>query len=219
LGETDSETGEPGQSRRVTVVDTQSGASTTYQEPYAGSDAPSVLTGVSDPTSTAAYYAALPTDPAALRATLLTIAQQQQDQAHAQMSQQAATAGKALAGPVELATPTDDDLVFEEAVDMLWNPVVQPGLRSALYKVLAGTSGVIINPQSTDPDGRPAIEMSRRDAGVPSSSTTYEDPTTGAVLAQIWSTTGSTPSDTDTITAVYQPVTSSNTMPSDPYGS
>jgi hypothetical protein len=53
--------------------------------------------------------------------------------------------------------------------------------------------------------------MTRHDSGVPETDTTYEDPATGAVLAQIWQENG------DTITAVSQPVTSSNTIPSNPY--
>jgi hypothetical protein len=53
--------------------------------------------------------------------------------------------------------------------------------------------------------------MTRRYAGVDSSAITYEDPTTDAVLAQIWKT------GDDTITAVYQPIASTDTIPADPY--
>jgi hypothetical protein len=39
----------------------------------------------------------------------------------------------------------------------------------------------------------------------------YENPATGAVLAQIWKT------GPDSITAIYQPATSRDTMPANPY--
>ena len=40
--------------------------------------------------------------------------------------------------------PTDNDLVFEQAADLLWQPHLSPALRSALYKVLADTPGVVV---------------------------------------------------------------------------
>jgi hypothetical protein len=212
LAETDTESDESGQSQRTTVVDTQTGASTTYQQPYPGSDAPSTLTESPDPTSTEAWYAALPTNPAALRSQLLTIAKQQAAESFNEMQQQAEKVGRVI--PPEPAL-SDDDYVYEEADDLLWSPLVQPSLRSALYKVLAGTSGVRVNPDATDPAGRPAIAMTRQDDGVPSSATTYEDPVSGAVLAQVWTIE----SDDESISAVYQPVTSTDTMPANPYGS
>jgi hypothetical protein len=220
LAETDTATSVPGQSQRTTVVDTQTGASTTYQEPYPGSKAPATLTEGPDPTSTEAWFAALPTDPTALRAQLLSIAKQQAAEATQQFQQQAAAAGKAVAPGVEQPALSDDDYVYEEADLLLWSPLVQPVLRSALYKVLAGTSGIVINPTATDPAGRPAVAMTRHDDGVPSTSTTYEDPSSGAVLAQVWTqtwTNSEQQSASETETAVYQPVTSTDTMPSDPY--
>jgi hypothetical protein len=220
LAETDTDTSVPGQSQRTTVIDTQTGASTTYQEPYPGSTGPATLTEGPDPTSTEAWFAALPTDPTALRAQLLSIAKQQSAQSAQQLQQQAAAAGKAVAPNGGQPALSDDDYVYEEADLLLWSPLVQPDLRSALYKVLAGTSGIMINPTATDPAGQPAIAMTRHDDGVPSTSTTYEDPSSGAVLAQVWTQTW-TDSDqhsaSDTETAVYQPVTSTDTMPADPY--
>jgi hypothetical protein len=210
LAETDTESDEPGQSQRTTIVDTETGASTTYQQPYQGTNAPSTLTEGPDPTSTEAWYTALPTNPTALRAQLLTIAEQQATASFNELQQQAAKVGRVIPPGPALS---DDDYVYEEADDLLWSPLVQPPLRSALYKVLAGTSGVTVNPNATDPAGRPAIAMTRQDNGVPSSATTYEDPTSGAVLAQVWSTD----SGAETITAVYQPVTSSDTIPANPY--
>jgi hypothetical protein len=135
--------------------------------------------------------------------------------------------------------------VYQEANLLLWSPLVSTTLRSALYKVLAATSGFSITTGVTDPSGRPAIEMTRHYNGIPETDTTYEDPTTGAVLAQVWIISGgngptdatssaqaaqakasadgdgpvTNPSESETITAVYQPVTSSNTVPPDPYSS
>jgi len=48
--------------------------------------------------------------------------------------------------------------------------------------------------------------------GVSETDTTYEDPSTGAVLAQVWNRA----SGSDVITAVLQPVTSTNIAPSNP---
>ncbi|HEY2215352.1 MAG TPA: hypothetical protein VGH31_09870 [Acidimicrobiales bacterium] len=217
LSETDTESDEPGQSPRTSVIDTETGASTTYQQPYADSNAPSVITKGPDPTSTEAWFTALPTDPTALRARLLAISKQQAAQTADEFQQQAAKLGKPVPKPLD-AQPalTDDDYVYQEADDLLWSPLVQPTLRSTLYKVLADTSGFTINPNATDPDGRPAIAMTRQYNGVASTSVTYEDPATGAVLAQVW-TSGSAP-DVETITAVYQPVTSTDSIPANPYG-
>jgi hypothetical protein len=55
--------------------------------------------------------------------------------------------------------------------------------------------------------------MTRSYSGTNETDTTYEDPATGAVLAQIGDGAGGD------ISAVYQPVTSANTIPSDPYPS
>ena len=215
LSETDSETGSTGTSERTSVIDTQTGASWTYQQGYSGSDIPALLTTGPDPTATEAWYSALPLDSTALRAKLLTIATQQQNQADQRMQQQVDKYGKAFVVPDQPAL-TDDDLVYQEADDLLWSPQVQPDLRSALYKVLAGCSGYTVNLNATDPDGRAAIAMTRTYNSIHETDTTYENPTTGAVLAQVWAdNTGG--SDASTITAWYEPVTSTNTLPPNPY--
>jgi hypothetical protein len=219
LSETDTETGDAGASERTSVVDTVTGASTTYQHVVAvdgqspGSaytDEPATLTGAPDPTATEAWFAALPIDPIALRAKLLAVAKQQAAQGEQTMQQQAAQVGKTAPANIQPLL-SDDDYVYEEADTLLWSPLVQPVLRAALYKVLAGTSGFTVHSQATDPSGRAAIAMTRHYNGVPDTDTTYEDPATGAVLAQVWQEGG------DTIAAVYQPVTSSDTVPADPY--
>jgi len=238
LSETDTEIGYPGEMKRTSVVDTQTGASTTYQQAYStagievpnstyvqsgGGDSSTVASNAAsgnvasssttvptresdnagpptslqsgpDASSTAAWYAALPTDPTALRAKLLDLATETTD-------------GIA---PALVPTFSDDDYIYQEADLMLWSPLVQPNLRSALYKVLAATTGYSVS-TGNDPVGRSAVIMTRSYTGVSETDTTYEDPTTGAVLAQVWK------NGTDVITSVYQPVTSAAAIPTDPY--
>lgn len=67
--------------------------------------------------------------------------------------------------------------------------------------------------QGTDPAGRPATVMTRTYTANAETDITYENPATGAVLAQVWKT------GSDVNTAAYQPVTASNTPPPDPYPS
>jgi hypothetical protein len=214
LSETDTETGLAGESKRTTVEDVQTGASTTYQGAFpvdgvapssSYTSEPSVLTdGVGHSNTTAAYYASLPTDPAALRGQLLAMAKEQEASANAALQQ------KPNAMVTE-PTLTDDDSVYQEADEMLWSPVVGPSLRSALYKVLATTPGVTVVNNATDPSGRAAIKMQRTYTGVAATDITYEDPATGAVLAQVWS------DPEGVITAVYQPITGTDTIPHKPY--
>jgi hypothetical protein len=200
MSETDTQADETGELKRTTVIDTQTGASTTYQQAFSMNGvapsadytgAPAALTEGPDPSSTEAWFSALPTDPTALSAKLLALAQAQ----------------------AQTPTLTNDDYIYQEADLLLWSPLVQPTLRSALYQVLASTTGYSINQNATDPAGRTAIAMIRTYSGVSETDTTYEDPSTGAVLAQIWNGAGGD------ITAVYQPVTSTNAMPSNPYQS
>jgi len=224
LTETDTDSRVTSETQRTSVIDTETGASTTYQHATGSGEPPNAVhvgfTGVPpvlsegpDPTSTEAWFAALPTEPTALRAQLLAIAQQQATQA-----------GKGVPGAIQPAS-SDDDSVYEEATSLLRSPLVLPGLRAALYQVLARTSGVTVNQGATDPAGRPAIVMTRTGSGAgvefgqvvhnlpghPATDVTYEDPATGAVLAQAWTVGG------DTMIAVYQPATGSATIPPDPY--
>ena len=231
LTETVTDSRRPGASRRTTVIDTETGASTTYR--HGGTDnpdpssthtsppvAPPILTVGPDPTSTEAWFAALPTDPVALRARLLAIARQ----APPAQAGTPEAAGKSVPSAVE-PTLSDDDSVYDEASDLLGSPLVQPALRSALYQALAQTPGVRIDPAAADPSGRPAIAMTRSansaaveaggvvrlTTGKPATDVTYEDPSTGAVLAQEWTVNG------DTVSVLYQPATASATPPPDPY--
>jgi hypothetical protein len=223
LSETDTETGQDGPSQRTSVINAQTGASVTYQQAAAGGDIPGTLTEGPDATSTEAWYQALPTDPTALRAKLLSVAQQQQQQADQAMAQQAKEAlaqNPGLAGKLGTRLTqkqpqlSDDVLVYQEANLLLWSPLVQPQLRAALYRVIANTGGYSINSSATDPSGRAAVAMTNTSTvdGTPETDVIYEDPSTGGVLAQVWKI------GSETLTSVYQPVTTSSTVPTDPYG-
>ena len=129
---------------------------------------------------------------------------------------------------------SDDDIVFQQASDMLWNPLTGAALRSALYKVLAAVPGVTVNPSARDSRGRQAVEISRADtSGLPGgkpdgvSYATYESPATGAVLESAvtyppgsGTVTPQDPHGTSTVvdTTVYLSVTWASAVPTDPYG-
>jgi hypothetical protein len=143
---------------------------------------------------TQAQTDSLPTDLTALRAAL--IAQAKQDQAIAIKD---AIAGLKVREPKasaqqlakqaarQQAVQTDDDMVFEQATDALWNPLVSPAQRAAIYKVLAATPGVVVNSSARDSTGRPAIEVSRLTSNGFDIPETFQDPGTGAVLETAFS--------------------------------
>jgi hypothetical protein len=178
-----------GLTERTTVFDGLTGDVWTFQH---GGDVLSELPVAAHWSPTRAEFAAWPTSPAKLRALLLS------------------PGGQALAegeeGAEEVSGETPDDLVFQEATNWLWNPLLSPALRSAMYKVLAATPGVAVKTGTTDAAGRPAIEISRYLTG--EQSTTFESPSTGAVLEQDWSDVG---------IAVYTAVTGYATLPANPY--
>jgi hypothetical protein len=213
----------------TSVIDSLTGNMWSYQE---GSDGTPSGQGYSPRYSpTAAQFAAMPTGLAALRAVLIT-----------QWNEQAKPAPDPLrkanhATPYPRALPllvSDDDKVFQEASDMLWNPLAGAHLRSALYRVLAAVPGVTVNPSARDSTGRPAVEISRADnSGLPRTKpdgiiyATYESPATGSVLeSTVTYPPGSdiaTPQDptgngTVVDSTVYLSVTWASTVPSDPYG-
>jgi hypothetical protein len=66
-----------------------------------------------------------------------------------------------------------------------------------------------------DASGRRAIELSRPDQATGWLIATFEDPGNGSVLESLWTGPGITAASR--ITGVYQPVTSSNSFPGDPY--
>ena len=175
---------------RMSVFDGITGDVWTYQR---GGGVPGELPVAKHLSPTRAEFAAWPTNPAKLRALLLSPAGQ------------ALEASQGLAG-VQGQTP--DDLVFQDATYWLWNPLPSPALRSALYKVLAATPGVVVKTGVTDKAGRPAIEISRYDSVVGVDSATFESPSTGAELEQDFSDAG---------TDVFGSITSSATLPANPY--
>jgi hypothetical protein len=196
---------------RTTVIDQQTGDIWTYQK---GAGLQPVLPVARHDSPTSAQFAAMPTDPAALRTLLISQFWQQQRQADSFFERQARKAGKAIPKPKVASKITGDDIVFDQATDMLWNPLVGPDLRSALFKVLEDTPGVVVDSSATDPHGRPAIEISRVDS-YGEKTAVFENPSTAAMLADTFTSTsqsqanGSGWSGSD----VYLSVTSTNTAP------
>ena len=200
---------------KTSVIDTVTGGGVTYQDITVsgggGTPAPpGVLNARAGSSPTRAQLDALPTDPSALSATLLAQAKQQEAQAQQQM-EQLKKAGKAY--PVAIDPLSDDDLVFEQATDLLWEPDLSPQLRSALYKVLADTPGVVVQTGAKDSSGRAATEISRYQAPGKTTVETFEDPATGATLESAWRSPGEFDED------LYLSTTYTNTIPADPYGS
>jgi hypothetical protein len=208
--------------KRTSVLDAQTGDVYTYQR---GPGVPAELPVARHDSPTVAEFGRWPTDPAKLRAFLLAQAKQEDATAQKEIQQQLSKLPAKLREKKATAAAgvepgiTDDDLVFEQATDTLWNPLVSPALRSALYKVLAGTSGVVVRTHTHDMTGRPATEISRVDNPQGETTSTFENPATGTVLESLFVTpanqakqiTGSTDYD------LYQSITSSNTQPSSPY--
>jgi hypothetical protein len=211
----------------TSVIDTRTGNMWSYQ---AGTDgSPSGKSFTRDYSPTEAQFAAMPTDPAALRAVLVT----QWDNANKPVPNPLWRKVKGRPTPVPLPlTVSANDKVFQQASDILWNPLVGPALRSALYRVLAMVPGVRVA-TTHDSLGRPAVELSRVDSsGLPGGKSdgdvyaTYESSDTGAVLESTVSyppgsdvVTPQDPSGTSTVidTTVYLSVTWASTIPADPY--
>jgi len=171
---------------RTSVFDSLTGDVWTYQH---GNGAPSEFPVAAHASPTRAEFAAWPTNPARLRALLLSQAER--------------------LDTIQGQTPAD--LVFQEATNWLWNPLLTPALRSAMYKVLAATPGVTVKTGITDKTGRPAIEISRHDSVTAEEFGTFESPATGAVLEQDFSYLGIG-------VAVYTAATGYATLPANPYG-
>jgi hypothetical protein len=180
---------------KTSVIDTVTGGGVTYQDiTVAGGNGdpqpPAVLDAAPGTSPTVAQLDAMPTGPAALRAFLLSQAKQQLNQANKLMlqklneEQQGQHGKKYPARPS--AQPTDNDLVFEQAADLLWEPDLSPALRAAVYKVLAATPGVSVKSGVTDSTGRPAVEISRVDQVGKTDVETFENPRTGATLESAW---------------------------------
>ena len=75
--------------------------------------------------------------------------------------------------------------MFSQAAYLLWNPLVDPALRSALFKVLAATPGVIVNGHAHDSIGRSAVEISRYDQAAKYTEAIFESPDASRVLETV----------------------------------
>lgn len=203
---------------KTSVIDTVTGGGVEYQDiKVTGSNGapqpPAVLRAAKGTSPTTGELDAMPTSPAKLRAFLLDQAKTQLTQAYAWQAQQAEKAGKKIPTPFPKGPmPTDNDLVFEQAADLLWEPHLSPALRAALYKVLADTPGVQVKPGTTDSAGRPAIEISRTDQVSKAKVETFENPKTGATLESAWVE----PSG-EFLEDLYLSITYTNHIPPNPY--
>jgi hypothetical protein len=192
---------------RTSVLDSRTGDVWTYQR---GAGVPSELPVARHDSPTAAQFDAMPTGTASLRALLLKQAREQQAQAIAEQQKELKAHGKKAV--VRQPRLTDDDWVFEQATTMLWNPLVGPDLRAALYKVLADTPGVRVNSHTRDDLGRAAVEISRTATATGIEDQTFENPKTGAVLETAFVYPDGTKG-----TDLYMSVTSRDTLPPNPY--
>jgi hypothetical protein len=206
--------------QRTSVIDSRTGDVWTFQK---GAGVPAELPVARHDSPTQAQFAAMPTDPAALRALLISQYDQQQAQADAAMAAQLKQKDKILRGqhrpaikPLRL---TADDKVFEQANLLLWNPLVPPALRSAVFKVLAATPGVRVNSHARDDRGRPAVEISWFDRVTSDTLATFEDPSTTRMLEQTDTAApaGVNGHSTDTGRDLYLSITRTSSVPANPY--
>jgi hypothetical protein len=166
----------------TTVIDSRTGNMWSHQQGSHGNPSGKGFTRGYSPT--AAQFAAMPTEPAALRAALI----KQWDSQVGPAAHSVRKKGRPTPVPIPV-TVSDNDKVFQQASNLLWYPLVSPALRAALYKVLAAVPGVAVNRAARDSLGKPAVEISRTDSsGFPRGKSdgityaTYESPKTGAVL-------------------------------------
>ncbi len=206
---------------KISVIDSLTGDIWTYQQ---GAGIPKELPVSLHGSLTSAQFAALPTDPVALRATLIKEGFQQQSQAKLQRPTgtyyfKHPQIDKTNAEPIAFAEGEEENLVFGQATDMLWNPLVGAALRSALYKVLATTPGVVVDPHARDALGRLAVRISTLDAETKLLLATYESPSTGAVLESTFTNLLGpiTTRDLALGNDVYLSITWSNSIPPNPF--
>lgn len=205
---------------KTSVIDTLTGGGLEYQDvTITNGDGtpvpPGMLTAPPGTSPTRARLDAMPTSTKALRAALLAQAEEQQRQAQQFMEQQLKKLRKGGAVPVpkfRQRPETADDLVFEQAADLLWEPHLSPALRSALYKVLAATPGVIVRPGAHDSSGHPATEISRLNSVARDDAEVFVDPVTGATRESAWVGPGVSLAED-----LYLSVRYTGTIPPDPY--
>jgi hypothetical protein len=158
---------------------------------------------------TAAEFAAMPVEPAALRKSLIAY---YDARVAAQTPKDLPDAGvEAKPRPVPAT-----DIVFSQAMSFLWNPSTPPALRAALFRVLAEMPAVQVDPSARDMMGRQAVKISWT-ASDTTVYTVYEDPATGTVLEQTYKW----PTYMDLVPGydLMERVTRTNTIPTDPYTS
>ena len=206
---------------KTSVIDTVTGGGVTYQDiAVSGANGapqpPAVLNAAPGTSPTIAQLDAMPTSPAALRGFLLSQAKQQLAQAYAEEQRAAKLKSngkvKVKAFPALAGQPTDDDLVFEQAADLLWEPDLSSALRAGVYKVLADTPGVTVKTGVTDSAGRPAVEISRVSTAAKDDVETFENPRTGATLESAWLE----PSG-EFLEDLYLSISYTNHLPANPY--
>jgi hypothetical protein len=205
---------------KTSVIDTITGGGVEYQAIAVRGSAskgtpqpPATLKSAPGDSPTTKQLDAMPTSPAKLRAFLLNQAKTQLTQAYAWEAQQAKKAGKKIPTPLPKGPqPTDNDLVFEQATDLLWEPHLSPALRAGLYKVLADTPGVQVKNGATDSAGRPAVEISRLDQVAKANVETFENPKTGATLESAWQEPNG-----EFLEDLYLSITYTNHIPANPY--
>ena len=174
-----------GSQHKTTIIDTRNGDVWTYQ-PDAGKGVPAELFSKAG-APTAAQLAAYPTSVSGLRTFLIRQARQQRAQAEQEMLAQAKKLPKRLAHLKQITMAdqpkeTSDDWAFSQAAMTLWNPAISPALRSALFKVIAATPGVVVNAHARDSLGRPAVEISRYDPQAKYTEAVFEAPDATRVL-------------------------------------
>lgn len=174
-----------GSQHKTTIIDTRNGDVWTYQ-PDAGKGVPAELFSKAG-APTEAQLASYPTSVSGLRTFLIRQAKQQRAQAEQEMLAQAKKLPKRLAHLKQITMAdqpkeTSDDWAFSQAAMTLWNPAISPALRSALFKVIAATPGVVVNAHARDSLGRPAVEISRYDPQAKYTEAVFEAPDATRVL-------------------------------------
>jgi hypothetical protein len=174
-----------GSQHKTTIINTRNGDVWTYQ-PDAGKGVPAELFSQAG-APTAAQLAAYPTSVSGLRTFLIRQAKQQRAQAEQEMLAQAKKLPRRLARLKQITMAdqpkeTSDDWAFSQAAMTLWNPAISPALRSALFKVIAATPGVVVNAHARDSLGRPAVEISRYDPQAKYTEAVFEAPDATRVL-------------------------------------
>jgi hypothetical protein len=196
---------------RTNIITTATGFSVSHEhDTVSGSTsdpwAPGALNAPPDSLPTLAKLDAMPTSPAALRALFLAQGKQLLAQARAVAKQLAKSGQK-----IQVPRLTDNDLVFDQAANALWDPRLSPALRAAVYKVLADTPGVTVRKGVADSAGRPAVEISRV-SSQGENVETFENPKTGATLESAWAE----PSG-EVLEDLYLSITYTNHVPDSAY--